>query len=75
MWETVGLIVGGKRIDCGMQEEVMQELSVGNICRTVQYGIWQLKKREKKHETLCANEKKILTLQHRTSKGCPTDRG
>ena len=51
MWETVGLIVGGRRIDCGMQEEAMQELSVGNICQTVQCGVWQLKKREKKYET------------------------
>ena len=51
MWETVGLIVGGCWIDCGMQEEAMQELSVGNICQTVQCGVWQLKKREKKYET------------------------
>ena len=42
---------GDCRIDGGRQEEAMQELSVGNICQTVHYGIWQLKKREKKHET------------------------
>ena len=44
-------MVGGKRSDGGMQEEAMQELSVGNICQIVQCGVWQLKKREKKHET------------------------
>ena len=44
-------MVGGRRIDAERQEEAMQELSVGNICQTVHYGIWQLKKREKKHET------------------------
>ena len=49
--EAVGLIVGGRRIDCGRQEEAMPELSVGNICQTMQCGVWQLKKREKKHET------------------------
>ncbi len=49
--EAVGVLPGGRRIDCGMQEEAMQELSVGNICQIVQCGVWQLKKREKKHET------------------------
>ena len=43
---------GGSRIDCGRQEEAMQELSVGNICQTVQCGVWQLKKEKKnmKHD-------------------------
>ena len=52
MWEAGGEIVGGRGIDCVRQEEAMQELSVGNICQTVQYGIGQLKKREKnmKHD-------------------------
>lgn len=46
------MIVGGRRIDGGRQEEAMQEISVGNICQTVQCGVWQLKKREKnmKHD-------------------------
>ena len=51
MWEAVGLMPEGRRSDGGRQEEAMPELSVGNICQTVQCGVWQLKKREKKHET------------------------
>ena len=49
--EAGRVMPGDCRIDFGRQEEAMPELSVGNICQTVQCGVWQLKKREKKHET------------------------
>ena len=52
MLEAGGMMPRGCRIDGGRQEEAMPELSVGNICQTVQCGVWQLKKEKKnmKHD-------------------------